>query len=329
MAFAFNVPTVLRLGKGLAARVRTLERSPSHVSSNEGIADMTSIFLSHNSRDKPFVRRLASDLDAHGIRCWVDEAEIKVGDSLIEKIRQGIDSMNFVGVVLSPNSINSRWVQKEIDVAMNQEILGRTVKVLPLMYRTCELPGFLLGKKYLDFSTEENYEAALKELVTTMGLVFRASVLARPEADHHIGNAIDKAWMRGLPVMSHPFHRPFQYIGMQIAEAAKVVGATPNAVGNIIVENDECRMLLEAEGNFVNYVDVELKRTAPHQMTEPFDSETILGALSINPAELELIRKAVHYHHYSDHRRKLKISVSCLYDGGPLIVGFGGKYYGM
>ncbi|MFG5778870.1 toll/interleukin-1 receptor domain-containing protein [Comamonas sp. J-3] len=290
---------------------------------------MTSIFLSHNSQDKPFVRRLARDLDVHGVKCWIDEAEIKVGDSLIEKIRQGLDSMSYVAVVLSPDSVNSAWVQKEIDVAMNQEILGKQVKVLPLLYRKCELPGFLLGKKYADFTNDESYEVALEDFVRSIGVVFRRSVLRRPEQGQHIGRALDKAWASGLPVLSSPFHRPFQYIGLTIDAAAKAVGGIPNEVGNIILESEECRLVLEAEGNFINYVDIELKRTAPHQQSEEFDSEIILGALSINPAELELVKKAVHYHHYSDHRRKLKVSVSCLYDGAPLSVGFGGKYYGM
>ncbi|MFN7043372.1 MAG: toll/interleukin-1 receptor domain-containing protein [Acidovorax temperans] len=290
---------------------------------------MTSVFLSHNSQDKPFVRRLASDLDAHGVKCWIDEAEIKVGDSLIEKIRQGLDSMSYVAVILSPNSVKSTWVQREVDVAMNQEILAKQVKVLPLMYQKCELPGFLLGKKYADFTKEENYAIALEDFVRSIGVVFRGNVFTPPEQGHNIGRALDKAWMRGLLVLSAPFHRPFQYIGMTIDAAAKAVGGTPNQVGNIIVENDESRMVLEAEGNFVNYVNIELKRTAPHKQSEEFDSEIILGALSINPAELELVRKAVNYHYYSDHKRKLKVSVSCLYDGAPLSAGFGGKYYGM
>ena len=41
-----------------------------------------SAFLSHNSNDKPFVRRLASELRAAGVKVWVDEAELRVGDSL-------------------------------------------------------------------------------------------------------------------------------------------------------------------------------------------------------------------------------------------------------
>ena len=44
-----------------------------------------SIFLSHNYRDKPFVRTLAQDLSAMGVRVWLDEAELKVGDSLITR----------------------------------------------------------------------------------------------------------------------------------------------------------------------------------------------------------------------------------------------------
>ena len=37
-----------------------------------------SVFLSHTAADKPFVRTLAGDLDNHGVRYWLDEAEIKV-----------------------------------------------------------------------------------------------------------------------------------------------------------------------------------------------------------------------------------------------------------
>jgi hypothetical protein len=114
---------------------------------------------------------------------------------------------------------------------------------------------------------------------------------------------------------------------MSIAEAAKAVGGEPNKVGNIIIDSEQSHMLLEAEGNFINYVDVELKKTAPWSPSRPFDSEAILGVLSINPSELELVRKQTHFHTYYDHKRKLKIGVSCQYEGAPLSVGFSSKYY--
>lgn len=124
-----------------------------------------SIFLSHNWNDKPFARRLAADLSDLGVRVWLDEAEIQLGDSLIEKIRSGIDEVDFVAVILSPDSVQSSWVQHEIDVAMNQEIEGKSVKVLPLLYRKCELPGFLKGKLYADFSDDSKYQGSLGVLL--------------------------------------------------------------------------------------------------------------------------------------------------------------------
>jgi hypothetical protein len=290
---------------------------------------IASVFLSHNKEDKAFVRQLARDLDNHGVKFWLDEAEINVGDSLIEKIRSGLDEVDYVAVVLSPNSIASPWVQREVDVAMNQEISGKKVKVLPILYRQCELPGFLLGKAYADFTEESQYEDAFAKLIRSIGVVFNKRALEVNFSGATLGEASDNATIINLPMLHKPFHRPFQYIGMSIASASESVGQAPNKVGNIIVENDDCSMLLEAEGNFINYVDVDLKGTEPHFLTQEFDSEPLLGALSINPSELELVRKQTHYHTYYDHRKKLKISVYCSDDGMPLSVGFSAKYYGM
>lgn len=290
---------------------------------------MTSVFLSHNMEDKTFVRQLARDLDNHGVKYWLDEAEIKVGDSLIEKIRSGLDEVDFVAVILSPNSIASAWVQREMDVAMNQEIYGKRVKVLPIMYQKCELPGFLLGKLYADFTDNTLYEKALEKLVNSIGIVFNKNALESNLTGATLGKALDKAALLNLPLFCKPFHRPFQYIGMSIAVAAEVVGQEPNKVGNIIVESNDCHLFLEAEGNFINYVEVDLLQTAPHFQNQEFDSVPILGSLSINPAELDFVEKNIHSHTYYDHRKKLKISVSCDYDGGPLTVGFSAKYYGM
>jgi len=288
-----------------------------------------SIFLSHAHSDKPFVRRLASDLENHGIRCWLDEAEIKVGESLIEKIRQGLDDVEYVAAVLSPSSIASPWVQRELDVAMNQEILGRRVKVLPIKYQECELPGFLLGKLYADFTDQANYTLAFKRLVESMGLVFNKSAMDATLRGPTLGDATDRALFLNLPVLNKPFHRPFQYMGMSILDASKAVGQPPNNVGNIVVENEDCRLYLETEGNFISYVETDLKPTAPFRQDRQFDPEPLLGALSISPSELDLVRSQTHCHTYYDRRKKLKITVMCLNDGGPISVAFSSKYYGM
>lgn len=102
------------------------------------------------------------------ITIWIDEAEINIGDSLIGKIRDGLDSVDYVAVVLSKASIKSEWVKKEIEIASNREIEEKKVLVLPLVIENVELPGFLKGKFYGDFSNEENYEEMFQLLLRSL-----------------------------------------------------------------------------------------------------------------------------------------------------------------
>ena len=99
------------------------------------------------------------------VTVWIDEVEIKVGDSLIMKIRDGIDETEFFGNVISPSSVNSNWVQNELAVAMNQQINERIIKDLPILFQYTELLGFLVGKLYADFSNQERYYSGLQQLV--------------------------------------------------------------------------------------------------------------------------------------------------------------------
>jgi hypothetical protein len=84
---------------------------------------MPSVFLCHSSEDKPFVRRLASQLSSKGIKVWLDEAEINIGDSLSEKIGSAINEMSYFVIILSDHSISSQWVKRELQVAMHLPIL--------------------------------------------------------------------------------------------------------------------------------------------------------------------------------------------------------------
>jgi hypothetical protein len=131
---------------------------------------MDSVFISHSWHDKRLARKIAETLRSIGGKVWLDEAEIKLGDSLIEKIREGIDSVDYVIALLSKNSVSSPWVTKELDIAMNQEIGGKTVKVLPVLASKCDLPGFLEGKLYADMSSNKAFRQSLPMLLNRLGI---------------------------------------------------------------------------------------------------------------------------------------------------------------
>ena len=127
-----------------------------------------SVFMSHSSKDKFFVRTLAEHLRSYGIKVWLDEAEINIGDSLTEKIGKAIENMDYVGVVLSHNSINSEWVQRELQIALQKEIKGKKVVVLPILIETVEIPPFLKDKLYADFTRPEKFENELSKLLRVL-----------------------------------------------------------------------------------------------------------------------------------------------------------------
>ncbi|WP_263353362.1 toll/interleukin-1 receptor domain-containing protein [Acidicapsa acidisoli] len=128
------------------------------------------IFISHSHADKRFARRIGADLKEAGFRVWIDEAEIMLGDSLLEKISEGIDRMDYVAAIISPDSVKSRWVKYELRKAMTQEIENRKVKVLPLVIGNCKLPSFLADKAYADFRDPKAYKNGLQQVIRRLSV---------------------------------------------------------------------------------------------------------------------------------------------------------------
>jgi hypothetical protein len=62
---------------------------------------MPRVFLSHNHKDKDFAHKLGADLKSNGIRVWVDEAELQIGDSLFKKIESAIAEVDYLVAILS------------------------------------------------------------------------------------------------------------------------------------------------------------------------------------------------------------------------------------
>lgn len=123
-------------------------------------------FISHSTKDKPFVRKLASDLVASGIKVWLDEQNILVGDSIPEKIAQGLAESDFFLIVVSENSVNSAWVKRELNSAIVHEIERRKVTVLPIKLDGAKMPDTISDKLYADFS--QSYEDGLEKLLRSI-----------------------------------------------------------------------------------------------------------------------------------------------------------------
>lgn len=123
-------------------------------------------FLSHSSMDKPFIRQLAADLTANGVDVWLDEQRIRVGDSIPEKLAQGLAGSDFFLIAMSDHAAGSAWVQKELNNALMTEVQRRKVHIMPLKLDDTPMPPIIGDKKYADFS--KSYKAGLDELLTAL-----------------------------------------------------------------------------------------------------------------------------------------------------------------
>ena len=80
-----------------------------------------SCFISYSHSDKPFARRLYADLQAAGIRCWLDEKEIRGGDLILDVVNQAIRRHDKLILCCSLASLTSSWVEDEVAAAIERE----------------------------------------------------------------------------------------------------------------------------------------------------------------------------------------------------------------
>jgi len=137
------------------------------------MAESVSVFVCHSSLDKEFARTLADDLRARGIRVWIDESVLKVGDSLFETIQAGLRDSDFVMVVLSEKSIGRPWVKREMAAAFNLEIEDEKKRILPIIIEDCSIPVFLKDRLYADFRS--SYDHGLVALLDALDIETTAS----------------------------------------------------------------------------------------------------------------------------------------------------------
>ena len=122
---------------------------------------MTKTFISYSNTDREFVERLVVDLDAAGVDVFYDQ-RVKPGESWAESLSLAIESAQFLLVVLSPNSVKSKWVEQEVRIALAREAEGKA-HVVPLLLQECDIPDFLEDKTYASF--DKDYKAGLDRVI--------------------------------------------------------------------------------------------------------------------------------------------------------------------
>jgi len=125
---------------------------------------MTQVFISYSRKDLDFVERMAKDLEAAGLDVWYDLSGLDGGTRWGREIQSAIQQSQCFIVVLSPNSVESDWVEKEFMYAYR---LKR--KIVPLLYQSCDPPIWFINLHFI-YVQETNYERHFPVILKALGI---------------------------------------------------------------------------------------------------------------------------------------------------------------
>ena len=95
------------------------------------------VFISHSSRDRAFVSRLVTLLRKKKIPFWYSPKHIVGAAQWHDEIGKALARCDWFIVVLTPRSVDSHWVKKELLYALNNARYED--RIVPILVRDCNL----------------------------------------------------------------------------------------------------------------------------------------------------------------------------------------------
>ncbi len=129
------------------------------------------VFLSHSSRDRAFVGKLAEALINHAVPVWYSATNIMGAQQWHDEIGLALARCDWFVLVLSPNAVRSNWVKHEFTFALNEDRFeGR---IVPLLHKRCDfvkLSWTIQSFQLVDFTA--GFDAGCRELLKIWGRGF-------------------------------------------------------------------------------------------------------------------------------------------------------------
>lgn len=132
-----------------------------------------SIFIGYSHPDQAFAKRLHTDLQNKGLRCWFAPSNLRPGTPIVRCIEEAIHQQEKFLLILSHHAIMSNWVQQEIEAALYKEATTGQEILFPIRLDNTVLESETLWAQRLrtrhigDFTNWQN-ETAYQQAFTTL-----------------------------------------------------------------------------------------------------------------------------------------------------------------
>lgn len=121
------------------------------------------VFLSHSSKNKKDINNVFDELQKARISCWFDTYEIQAGDSITDKINEGLDNSDLGLIFLSKDFLYSQsgWTINEANFFFQRRMKNKSKKfiVVNIDLTHNEIPPLLQDYKYIDFQQDNAIES--------------------------------------------------------------------------------------------------------------------------------------------------------------------------
>jgi hypothetical protein len=126
------------------------------------------VFVSHSSEDSQFANLVVKSLRSPDLKPWIDSDQIIAGEDILERLGQGLQTMDVLVFLISETALESRWIDLEVKGAVQREIEEKRAMVLPFIIdgtsRT-RLPWFLRHRNVPRITPDE---AGAEQIVRTV-----------------------------------------------------------------------------------------------------------------------------------------------------------------
>lgn len=108
------------------------------------------VFFAAAGDGKEIASEAADLCSAYGLDTWLAERRLREGDDIEEVIFESIRTSDVFVVVVSPEASGSKWISKEIGIALQYGAASSRPRIIPLVLRGCEVPTALLGLQRIE-----------------------------------------------------------------------------------------------------------------------------------------------------------------------------------
>ena len=133
----------------------------------------TEIFLSHSSQDRQFANRIGEVLTAHGLPHWYSKRDILGAQQWQDEIGKALERCDWFLLVLSPASVASVWVKRELSHVLDERSYDEHIVVID--YQTAEhkkLSWILNQVQWVDF--KQDFADGCRDLLRIWGQGYKS-----------------------------------------------------------------------------------------------------------------------------------------------------------